>query len=1074
MALEIIVKQDNYNTVLDIFQDESFEVNYSINTIKDISQSNGTYTKTISLPDTPKNRQVFGYATNLLTNLEFNSTTSFTPVANKYNPNKKLRCNVLEDGINVLEGYIQLTKYLINEYDKSIEAVIYADNTSFYINMGDKLLTDIDFSEYNFIYNLTSITQSWSNDLFSYNKGVYFPLIDYGFAWTINDLSGFSATGSYGLSFKHFRPATYVKTIFDKVFQSNGYNYQSKFLGTNNSANNGATVSYADPRFGGLVIPFSNPNFQTDAMITQNKIFFVGLSASTISQYSTYDVDFYQTKWGPSSAPPTKAIVNARGITAGSLGPVSNNGLKKLWYNGYMLSPFDLPAHTAAKNMYLNNTSPNYIYDSKTIPFTRDTNPLFNTTVGSASTYNLTASYYENLSGDVFKQRFVINTDILTNYSMQYNSENSVPNFTELTLQSYRYIMKVEFFRSKNPITGADDPSWATGTGSRIPGDLGGALGLTTSMAVKDINGNPEKITHWIADINGNSNCFTKDKKIIIPQGAKRYLGEYCTDIRGFTASPPARNGTNRFRFNSGDAVAFYYNDGANQPNTRLQGLWASGVDPVDGLVLRDPYFWRFQAQHQPGYGDWYQNLQLQTIFLDGDDFDPLYGNSGSILPNGNKPILPGEKVRVVFTFGCKYGGQQMQSPSLGTTPTVSNENFTSYKPPMVAYLLTGTDLAGYANGTDVDPKTKFWNDVSPEYINGMAIRFNDIIPQNMKQRDFIQNIVRMHNLYIEPTKLSRIPNTLIIEPRDDYYRISPDVLNWTNKLDISQPIDVKLLAETQYKRTIFTYKEDGDYYNKQYKQNTNETYGQYIYSIDNDFLTDELKIESIFSPTPMSTLYSLSTTGTPILRSGGFVLPVFLSGDNQKSSSNGNNTITNVNYRVLYRKYTKVKNEDKIYIFNGLTDTYPYVGPYDDPYNPTYAVNWGQTRGEFYPVPTDQFFENLVNNYWASLLSELSDMDSRFITCKMFLMADDINNFYFYKQILLTIDGVDGYYKVNSIEGFTPGSNNLCTVTLLRSNSNLPRKVYQGSTNTPRSTSIYLISGGGSSIPTSGGLPTF
>lgn len=1065
MALEIIVKQDSYNTVLDIFQDESFEVNYSINTIKDISQSNGTYTKTISLPDTPKNRQVFGYATNLATNLEFNSTTSFTPVANRYNPNKKLRCNVLEDGINVLEGYIQLTKYLINEYDKSIEAVIYADNTSFYINMGDKLLTDIDFSEYNFTFNLTSITQSWSNDLFSYNRGVYFPLIDYGYGWTLNDISASSATGSYGLSFKHFKPATYIKTIFDKVFQSNGYNYQSKFLGTNNSANNGATISYADPRFGSLVIPFSNPNFQSDAMITQDKIFHVGLSQSTLSQYTTYDINIYQSKTTYFAAPPEKVIVNARGFGAGTPFPVATPGIKKLWYNGYMLSPFDT-TNTAAKNDFVNNTLAVYQYDSQTIPFKKDTYPLFNTTVGSASTYNKTLNYYENLSGSVFKQRFVVSTDILTNYSLQYNSQNSVPNGTGLTEQSYRYIMKVEFFRSKNPTTGVDDPAWAAGTGYRIPGDFGGALGITSSARVVDIAGNPENIVHWIADRNGNSNCFTKNKKIIVPQGPNKYLGEFCTDQLGFTASKPTNNGGNRFRNASGDAVVWYYNDGLNQPTTQLQGLWVSGIEQVN--AANQPYNITYQAQHQPGYGDWYQDLQLQTIFLDGDDYDPLYGNTGTILQNGNRPILPNEKVRVVFTFGCKYGGRRIQ----GTT--ASNTSYTHYAPPSVAYLLTSTDLAGYENGSDANPKTRFWNDVSPDYIPGMTVSFVDIIPKNLKQRDFIQDIVRMHNLYIEPLKLSKIPNQLIIEPRDEYYRLSADVLNWTNKLDISEPIDVKLLAETQYKRTVFTFKEDGDYYNKQYKQNTNENYGQYIYSIDNDFLTDELKIESLFSPTPMSTLYSLSTTGTPILRSGGFILPVFLSGDNAKSSSNGGNNITNVNYRILYRKYIQTQNEDKIYIFNGLTNTYPYVGPYDDCYSPSYAVNWGQTKGEFFPIATDQFFENLVNNYWASLLSELSDMDSRFITCKMFLMAEDINNFYFYKQILLTIDGVDGYYKVNSIEGFTPGANNLCTVTLLRSNSNLPRKIYQGSTNTPRSTSIYLVSGGGASIPTSGGSPTF
>jgi hypothetical protein len=142
--------------------------------------------------------------------------------------------------------------------------------------------------------------------------------------------------------------------------------------------------------------------------------------------------------------------------------------------------------------------------------------------------------------------------------------------------------------------------------------------------------------------------------------------------------------------------------------------------------------------------------------------------------------------------------------------------------------------------------------------------------------------------------------------------------------------------------------------------------------------------------------------------------------------------------------------------------------------------VNWGQTKGEFFFEPTNLFFDNLVNSYWSSLLTELTDVDSRLITCQMFLTPNDINNFQFYKQVFLTIDGVDGYYKVNSIENYTPGRNSLCKVTLLKSRNSLVSKKYTGSISTTRpigsTGSGSGISGGASSAAsfTSGGSSGF
>jgi hypothetical protein len=599
----------------------------------------------------------------------------------------------------------------------------------------------------------------------------------------------------------------------------------------------------------------------------------------------------------------------------------------------------------------------------------------------------------------------------------------------------------VKFYRSINPITGVTDSTWGIGEGYQIPADL------SNGGIAKNVDGTASTLTHWICDYEAKSNCVNKDGRKIVPDGSERYIGDLYTDPLGVTAygQPDGSIIPEHYRYTrtSGACVGWYYNSGLNQPTDRLKGLWVSGTTTLFG-----PYNQYDQATYQPSYSDWYQNLLLQTIYLDGDEFDTRYGASGSLLVNGNKPIQPNEMVRCVITLGAKYPGQQITS-----TPT-------SYKPPTAAYVLTGIRLDNYAATSSI---TSFYNDVSNEYITGQTIKFVDIIPKNVKQSDFIKDGVLMHNLYIEPTREDE--TILIEEPRDLYYNRESDVLDWSNKVDISQPINVQILAETQYKRTIFSYKEDNDYYNQLYKKNTNEIYGQFINGINNDFLTGELKITSMFSPTPLSTLYNYSITGAPIIRSGGVVLPVLLNSD-QKATTNG---LYNVNYRLLLRKYITTINGDTLKIFNTTTNGYPYAGPYDDPYTPNYSINWGQTLGEFYPVPTDQFYDNLVNTYWTSILTEMSDIDSRFISTYMYLDEKDIEFFKFNKLIYLNINGVDGYYKVNTIENYYPGEFRTCLVTLLRTKSNLPAKIYSGSTSTPKPTPVVLISGGGGLVPIPG-----
>lgn len=143
-----------------------------------------------------------------------------------------------------------------------------------------------------------------------------------------------------------------------------------------------------------------------------------------------------------------------------------------------------------------------------------------------------------------------------------------------------------------------------------------------------------------------------------------------------------------------------------------------------------------------------------------------------------------------------------------------------------------------------------FFNILNEQVTANESIQYNKVIPTNVKQKDFITSLIRMFNLYIEPSK--EFNNVLLIEPRDDYYAAGK-IKDWTQKLNIEQDIEEQILAETQNRQTTFKYKDDKDFYNEDYKNNkAGISYGEYRYFMDNDFIKGEKKIELIFSPTPI------------------------------------------------------------------------------------------------------------------------------------------------------------------------------------------------------------------------------
>ena len=176
-------------------------------------------------------------------------------------------------------------------------------------------------------------------------------------------------------------------------------------------------------------------------------------------------------------------------------------------------------------------------------------------------------------------------------------------------------------------------------------------------------------------------------------------------------------------------------------------------------------------------------------------------------------------------------------------------------------FLLAGDviycDLQMYVASVSGTPSVKvligssFKAQIQPLYAFGDTIVYSTAIPSKIKMSDFLIAIIKMFNLYIEYDK--DVPNKLLIAPRNDFY--TSTIQDWSGKLDASQEPEITPMGALDAKRYIFKYKKDNDWLNKKYQDAYsvyNETYGQRIKDVDNDFLQNDKTHESIFSASPL------------------------------------------------------------------------------------------------------------------------------------------------------------------------------------------------------------------------------
>jgi hypothetical protein len=322
---------------------------------------------------------------------------------------------------------------------------------------------------------------------------------------------------------------------------------------------------------------------------------------------------------------------------------------------------------------------------------------------------------------------------------------------------------------------------------------------------------------------------------------------------------------------------------------------------------------------------------------------------------------------------------------------------------------------AGGGLGYDITGDTILVGTDLIEQVNisyGDTIVVNDTIPKGIFQKDFFASIVKMFNLYVYEDRL--VEKKLIIKPFIDFYDGSQ--IDWTAKVDRGSVMRLKPMSEFTARYYEYKYKQDNDFYAENYRKKYNEGYGDIVYDSENEFVKEKDSTELIFAPT---ILYQF--TGTDKIYSSIYKL----------SNSNAAEDKMDSVIRILQAK--KITGRNTWAIKNGATTlasytAYGYAGHLDDPFNPLADINWGATKEVFYNASAVTA-ANLFAGYWSEYIAEITDKDSKLLTCSLKLNEVDIYNLDFSK--LIYIDG--SLWRLNKVLDYNPMDFNVTKVELLK-----------------------------------------
>ena len=207
---------------LEVASEQPITANYQFKDIQDISANKSNHTFNFRIPSSANNDELF------------NAYFEVTQKGN-FNPKKKVDAIIRKDGIDVFEGFLQLTNVITeNNVAHFYECVIFSSVGSLGQALVGKYLRDHDWSAYEHIMSPTNVKESFTQDFM--NGDIVYSLFDYGAnlvggAETINFQNNLTPVNVTDL-----KPQIRVNKVVKQILEEAGFSLQSTFL--NSTMNN--------------------------------------------------------------------------------------------------------------------------------------------------------------------------------------------------------------------------------------------------------------------------------------------------------------------------------------------------------------------------------------------------------------------------------------------------------------------------------------------------------------------------------------------------------------------------------------------------------------------------------------------------------------------------------------------------------------------------------------------------------------------------------------------------------------------------------------------------------------------
>ena len=196
--------------VVDTMGGTDIAITFSIDDINDITKRRGSFSKTIELPNTTTNASLFKFAYNV---------QSFV---GGFQPNKKIRAAMWEDGVQVFSGAMQLLSMSKTKGDVTYEVGLFSEDVSLFQTIQNNLLVNTaGVTGMNHTLTTAHVSATWTA---SGASGYVYGLVD---AYGATDVV---TQGWFAFPYWKMGPSIYVKKMVDLIFAEAGYRYSSNFF----------------------------------------------------------------------------------------------------------------------------------------------------------------------------------------------------------------------------------------------------------------------------------------------------------------------------------------------------------------------------------------------------------------------------------------------------------------------------------------------------------------------------------------------------------------------------------------------------------------------------------------------------------------------------------------------------------------------------------------------------------------------------------------------------------------------------------------------------------------------------